>query len=109
MLVVGCEVLRSFGYGVLSSQAGSWLSNGSESMPTISTCSYLDVLMAVQDGRQVAEQMLALRPDVRLLFVTGYDKLEVLSWLERITSGDTLIQPCSAGAFSRTIRRRLDN
>jgi two-component SAPR family response regulator len=68
----------------------------------------LDVVMPGMGGREVREQMIAVRPDIRVLFTSGYTENAVHTNFV-LDHGLTLIQkPYSTDALLRAVRTVLD-
>jgi len=109
VLTVGCEVMRSLGYKVLTAADGQLAMDIFSAHAGEIDLVLLDMVMPVLDGRQTAEKMLAMKPDVRLLFATGYDKIEALLGLDHVSSGDVLIKPFSVSTLSHAFRQKLDS
>jgi CheY-like chemotaxis protein len=70
VLVPVCELLKSFGYRVLT--AG----NALEAIRIVAQehvdLLFTDIFMPDQDGIELAKQARELRPGIRILFATGY-------------------------------------
>ncbi|TLS66520.1 PAS domain S-box protein [Mariprofundus erugo] len=103
ILQTGKAVLKSLGYQVLT--AG----NGKEAVElfclhadTIALC-MLDIVMPVMGGDAAAEKIRAIRPDMPVIFVSGYDKLNHTD-----TSSETILtKPCPVTLMSREIHQAL--
>ncbi len=65
-----------------------------------------DVLVPVMDGAQVADEVHAKRPDLPVLFMTGYRVGERV--LEHIDHQDLLLKPFTRKTLGRRIRETLD-
>jgi PAS domain S-box-containing protein len=101
-------ILERGGYAVLTA------SNGSEAMELFEKrgeeidMALLDVVMPGMGGREVREQMIAVRPDIRVLFTSGYTENAVHTNFV-LDHGLTLIQkPYSTDALLRAVRTVLD-
>ncbi len=99
------EVLESLNYRVLTS------SNGQEAVDIfklrsedIDLC-LLDVVMPVLGGDQAAKIIKTIRPDMNIIFATGYDKAQ----LTDIDYEKILTKPFSIEALGRLIRQQLDS
>jgi CheY-like chemotaxis protein len=82
-LLIG-EVLRDLGYACIEA------SNGRTALPILASNAHLDLMITDVglpeiNGRQLAEFARKQRPDLRILFVTGY--------AEHFTGGETLLAP----------------
>jgi len=109
VLTVGCEVLRSLGYKVLSADDGLMAAELFRAHADEIDLVLMDVVMPVLDGWQTAEQILKLRPETRGMFATGYDHAEILQGQQRPAGSDVLIKPYSVVDLSQAIRLKLDN
>jgi len=67
-----CEILRRLGYRVLVAGDGVEALALSQRFPDQIHLLLTDVIMPGMDGRELAERMLAARPDTRTLFMSGY-------------------------------------
>ena len=61
-------------------------------------------------GRDLATQLLARRPELKIIFMSGYsgDALGKDADFIRETQGRFLEKPCSASSLLETVRRCLD-
>ena len=59
-------------------------------------------------GRELAERLLALRPDVRVLFMSGYTNDEILRRGLVDPAMAFIAKPFSANAFAAAARAALD-
>ena len=66
------RMLRQFGYSVLSAASGAEAMEISQSFPGGISLLVTDVVMPEMSGRQVAEALLRARPELKVLFLSGY-------------------------------------
>jgi len=99
----GKEVLETMGYRVLTATDGQQAvelfkaqSNG------IDLC-ILDIVMPVMTGDQAAKQIRQIKPDVKIIFATGYDKNLQSGMAQEIV----LSKPFSIIEMSQLIRQQL--
>lgn len=67
-----------------------------------------DVVMPQMGGRQLAEGLKALRPEIRVLFVSGYTQSSVLRSGDLVEGEMFLQKPFTPRALARRIRELLD-
>jgi CheY-like chemotaxis protein len=104
---VTSEVLQGAGYAVFTAR------NAPEAVQAFQECSgkvdllLSDIVLPGKNGHAVANEIKQVRPDIRVLLITGY--------AEQLALGDAgnkrtpcLAKPFSAGVLLRTIRRVLD-
>jgi len=105
VLGIGKEVLETLGYKVLSA------SNGQQAVEIfdahaedIDLCIF-DIIMPVMDGSQAARCIRQIKPQAKIIFSTGYDKLT-----QNNMEHETVInKPFSIEKMSRLIRQKLDD
>jgi len=107
ILEMGEEVLKTLGYRVLKASNGLeaidiFIANQNEISLIIT-----DIVMPRLGGVQAVERIRELRPDVKIIFSTGYDKN--LSFPKKILSGDDLVlsKPYDISVLSKTIKDKL--
>jgi two-component system NtrC family sensor kinase len=66
------------------------------------------VLPNGMNGRQLSEEVLRRRPDVKVLFVTGYTRNAIIHHGRLDPDIDLLTKPFTADALTRKIRQILD-
>ncbi|MGZ8707458.1 MAG: ATP-binding protein, partial [Gaiellaceae bacterium] len=67
-----------------------------------------DVVMPEMNGRQLAERLLADRPDLRVLYTSGYSEDDLLARGVIDGSASFLPKPFSFDQLAREVRQRLD-
>jgi signal transduction histidine kinase/ActR/RegA family two-component response regulator len=102
------EVLRELGYTVLLAPAGrsalALLEQGSRRIDLLLT----DVVMPGINGRELGRQAQALRPGLRVLYMTGYSRNAVVHQ-GRLDEGVQLLQkPISQAILAARVRDLLD-
>lgn len=65
------DALRELGYVVIHAQSPSEAMEKFKAQPHIALL-FSDIVMPEMTGRELAERMTAIRPDLRVLFTTGY-------------------------------------
>ena len=66
------------------------------------------VLPNGMNGRQLSEEVLRRRPDIKVLFVTGYTRNAIIHHGRLDPDIDLLTKPFTADALTRKIRQILD-
>lgn len=110
------EALRELDRAALVSQGYRviFASNGAEAVRVFEANSQeirlalLDVVMPILSGPEAYSKMRAIRPDLPVIFMTGYTA-ELTSLNHKIEEGAVFLQkPYSPRALARSIRRTLD-
>ncbi|NMB76864.1 MAG: response regulator [Myxococcales bacterium] len=104
------QMLSSCGYRVLSSgdpgEALRWLSDKEKAIALLLT----DVVMPGMSGRDLAERALALRPGLKVLFMSGYpDDDETLCQGIKRGQAELLVKPFTPSQLSERLRHLLDS
>jgi two-component system cell cycle sensor histidine kinase/response regulator CckA len=102
------EVLRRHGYVVLEARHGVDALRLAERHPDDIHLMITDVVMPHMGGRELAERLIAVRPNMKVLFMSGYTDQAVMD--RHITPGSAFLQkPFTPQAFARKVRTVLDN
>ena len=105
-LVVG-EVLEELGYQVEA------FANGTAALAHMQQCAQPDLLLSDiglpdgPNGRQVAERCRQLYPDLKVLFITGYDASAALSDGQLLQGTSVLTKPFELEALAERVRQLL--
>jgi len=105
---LAARVLRGRGYDVLEAKNGDealrWLSDPERTIDALLT----DAVLPGLGGRELARQATALRPDLPVLFVSGY-ATPVLTQQGILDAGVNLLEkPFSASSLARALRSVID-
>jgi len=104
-----CAVLRSKGYNVLEAtepfQALSLLDQTSQTIHLLLT----DVVMPQMSGRELAGRLTALRPDAKVLYMSGYADDAIIRHGILEAGTPFLQKPFTPSALVQKVREVLDN
>jgi CheY-like chemotaxis protein len=102
------ECLEASGYTVLEARHGSEGLHICETHDGAIDLLLTDVIMPAMSGRELAEQVHALRPQARVLYMSGYTDDAVV--VHGVVSAEVafLQKPFTAAALARTVRAALD-
>ena len=67
-----------------------------------------DVVMPEVDGRELRNQLRAIRPDLRILFMSGYNSDVIDAHDGQLDGSSLLLKPFTPDALARAVRERLD-
>jgi two-component system cell cycle sensor histidine kinase/response regulator CckA len=99
-----CDVLSEQGYNVI------WAANGAEALqlakdtPAIIDLLVTDVIMPQMNGQELAVQLTALRPSMKVLFVSGYSDNDIGDHGVLDPNIDLLEKPFTPQALARKVR-----
>jgi len=101
------EVLRRHGYVVLEARHGVDALRLAERHPDDIHLMITDVVMPHIGGRELAERLVAARPKMRVLFMSGYTDQAIMN--THLTPGSAFLQkPFTPESFARKVRSVLD-
>jgi len=104
---LACFILRKAGYVVLEARDGPHALKVAEEHAGPIHLMATDVVMPRMGGRQLAERMRGLRPDLRVLYLSGFT--ESFSHDKAgVPAKDFLAKPYSPSALAQKIRELLD-
>ena len=102
------DALRRHGYQVLSASTGlEALDLAHQVVQTIDVL-VTDVVMPQMGGEQLAVRMLAERPAIKVLFISGYTDLAVLQHGTLVPGTSLLQKPFTPGQLVHRVRELLD-
>jgi CheY-like chemotaxis protein len=102
------EILRRNGYRVLEACDGAAALALLEQHHGTIDLLLTDVVMPRMSGRELVEQARPLRPEMRILYVSGYSE-EAIARQGQLTEGiELLAKPFTPGALTAKIRQLLD-
>lgn len=104
VIKVGCKVLEVLGYRVLTANNGpEAIELFREHADEVAMC-ICDIVMPVMNGDKVAHAMRQIKPDIKIIFSTGYDKSSLASMENEII----LRKPYRIEEISSLIRKQID-
>ncbi len=102
------EVLHSLGFQVLTAEDGeaalTLFAENSQQIDIILT----DIVMPKSGGFQLAEKAREIKPEVPIIFATGYDKKLAIGFEHDLQHTETLNKPFTIELLTQTIRKLLD-
>ena len=99
--------LQSLGYRVLAFEGAAQALPSLLREPNLSLL-ITDVVLAGSSGRELAEQVSQSRPDLSVLFISGYTEDVVLRQGVELGQVNFLPKPFNVGELARAVRRVLD-
>lgn len=102
------RALSKAGYRVLVAEDGESALALSEGFAGHIHLLVTDVMMPVMNGKDLADRLCALRPDIKVLFVSGYSRADL--WPDVCEDQtDWLPKPFTMAQFHRKVRQVLDS
>ncbi len=102
------DALRELGYIVISAANGAEALKALAAQPTV-TMLFTDIVMPEMNGRKLADAALDMRPDLKVLFTTGYTRNAVVHNGMLDAGVAFLPKPFSITQLSLKIRQVLDH
>jgi two-component system cell cycle sensor histidine kinase/response regulator CckA len=102
------ETLRRNGYQVLIAADGDEALQMARAYPDPIHLLVTDLIMPNIGGRELAQRLTPLRPEMKVLFMSGYSEHSALEIEATSQSASVLQKPFSLDALARNVRRVLD-
>ena len=102
------QILERYGYTVIEAPNGTVALSTAQRPATIDLL-LTDVVMPEMSGRELAEQFAALRPDARVLFMSGYTDDAIIRRSVLRPGAAYLQKPFSPDTLARKVREVLDS
>ncbi len=107
---VTSTILRAYGYEVFPFASGlDALEFCSAPMAPVFDLLLSDVVMPVMGGRDLAERLLAMRPNMRVLFMSGYVDDPIILQAMQDTVAPFLEKPFTRDSLAKKVRDALDS
>ncbi len=103
-----CMTLQEIGYTVLEAYDGSQALVLAEQYPSPIALLLTDVVLPHKSGRELAEQLVARRPETKVLFMSGYMDDAVMRHGVLAADVNFLSKPFSRSALASKVREVLD-
>jgi YesN/AraC family two-component response regulator len=100
-------MLKQLGYSVLTAENGDAALEVSRAFTRESALLVTDVVMPNMSGRQVADALVATRPGLRVLFLSGYTEHAVVNHGVLDSNVNFLAKPFSRETLGRKVREVL--
>jgi two-component system cell cycle sensor histidine kinase/response regulator CckA len=101
-------VLAAEGYRVMAAPNGEVALSVSEGYPGNIHLLITDVMMPVMNGKELADRLCTLRPEIKVLFISGFSRADVWPVDACEDQTDWLPKPFTAPHFHRKVREILD-
>lgn len=103
------RILEEAGYRVITANGGAeavtWCANNAETIHLLLT----DVVMPDLSGKELAERVTSLRPQTKVLFMSGYTDEAIVHHGVLDSNVEFLQKPFTPTALSRKVRQALDS
>jgi PAS domain S-box-containing protein len=106
---LAARILRRYGYDVLTADDGCAGVAAFRARPDAIDCILLDLSMPQMDGSQTLHEIRRIRPDARVVLMSGHDEQEVASQFAGQTLEGVLQKPFSPATLHERIQHALED
>jgi len=103
-----CRALRGAGYRVLEAINGAEALQIAQRESDVIHLVMSDLVMPVMGGRELGERLAKVRPEIRMLYISGYTDDDVIRRGLLVPGSPFLQKPFEAPALARKVREVLD-
>ena len=104
----GCDILISIGYSVRPVTSSSEALKIFSSQPNDFDLIITDMAMPVLTGKDLAIELLKIRPDIPIILCTGYSSMISKENAKEIGIREFCMKPLSMQQLAKTVRKVLD-
>ena len=108
LLEVTSEILESAGYRVLKARNAAEATKVFRQFHSIVQLLLTDVVLPGQNGRDLANELRSIAPELRIVFISGYPENAVTRHGIRETGMSYLSKPFSSQSLTRKVRQALE-
>jgi CheY-like chemotaxis protein len=102
------DIMEQHGYNVLVASTGAEALEVARRFDGQIPLLLTDMVMPGMSGPELWDRVRELRPEMRVLFVSGYSDEQVVRGRVRASGADFMQKPYSTGALARKVREVLD-
>ena len=102
-----CAMLKQSGYRILEAGDGSEALDLFRTAPHAIDLILTDVVMPEMGGVELSRRIARIRPELRMIFMSGFSDNPVVTDLERSSAALFLAKPFTAGALLDKVREAL--
>ena len=103
------QILEKFGYNIMEASSATAAIDLVEKYPDSIELLLTDVVMPQSGGRQLAERLLRLRPNLKLLYMSGYTDDTIVRHGVLKSAAPFLQKPFTTEALACKVRQALDD
>ena len=105
---IEASILRKFGYEVILAEDGQDAVKKFAENQTKIQIILMDMIMPHKNGKQALDEIRMLKPDIKVVFVSGYSADIVRSRGEIDENAELIMKPVNSSELLNTVRNMLD-